>query len=348
MAVTGPSPTISKDSTKVSKSSIGRAAAPGDSSSRSPARRTRISTSPPTLVADQSISTCSPRANDSPPLGALISNEGGAVVVVVGRVVVVVVLVVVVVVVVVLVDSGGAVVVVVGGAVVVVVGGAVVVVVGGAVVVVVEHGGTVVVLVVVVDSGGAVVEELVVVVVVVDSGGAVVDVLVVVVVGDEHGGRVVVGGAAAVNQASERSDRPPATTEAIRGPSMPPSGTIQVAAPTDGSTPVATVATAELMDRSAQYNSPWSQDHWSWIRSVHVPRADLPANAERASVGRCRPANGAVPESMAVSASSAKTVSVPEQSAAPSPKSLRHDPTPEASETVVPSGWTSEIWRSAS
>jgi hypothetical protein len=218
-------------------------------------------------------------------------------------------------------------------------------------VVVVDSGGAVVdvlVVLVVVDSGGTVVEELVVVLVVVDSGGAVVDVLVVVVVGDEHGGRVVVGGAAAVNQASERSDRPPATTEAIRGPSMPPSGTIQVAAPTDGSTPVATVATAELMDRSAQYNSPWSQDHWSWIRSVHVPRADLPANAERASVGRCRPANGAVPESMAVSASSAKTVSVPEQSAAPSPKSLRHDPTPEASETVVPSGWTSEIWRSAS
>ena len=186
---------------------------------------------------------------------------------------------------------------------------------------------------VVVDSGGTVV--VVVELVVVDSGGS----LVVVV---EHGGRVVVvvvvGGAMAVNQASDLSDRPPATTEATSAPSTPPSGTTHVADPTVGSTPVATSATSDPMDRSAQYTSPWSHDQRSWIRRVQVPRPDLPVNAERASAGRNRPANGAVPESMAVSASSAKTVSVPEQSAAPSPKSLRHEPAPEARETVVPSG----------
>src|SRR5262249_19110124 len=82
--------------------------------------------------------------------------------------------------------------------------------------------------------------------------------------------------------------------------------------------------------------------------NIQVPLTGLPLNPDRGESGLNEPANGAVPEPIAVAAESSKTVGTPEQSFAPAPKLSLPPPRLLASATDVPSGAISVSTRSAS
>src|SRR5215510_5847318 len=82
--------------------------------------------------------------------------------------------------------------------------------------------------------------------------------------------------------------------------------------------------------------------------NVQTPFNDLPLKADKGESGLNDPANGAVPEPMAIGAESSKTVGTPEQSFAPVPKLSPPPPRLLASATEVPSGAISVSTRSPS